>query len=341
MSGNYYLVARDVNTNDFKMIRGFDTLEQVDLYTTKCHSSRDLGREIWKNGIVPSQELDFFILKERSDKKSVKTMDVLYSDSKEIRNIALSKSGESVDNLVEHFYHKLTSSLGFYSLVAQTTNIKKMYNKCVASQDYIEKTRLKSKDENGNYVEYPAFRKMVEALSRYEEKKKKKDKLDGKLLNRLVIERSLLQRLNNNENQVSLFDYIDTLESKIDEDRLLETIDLIDRVPNGLIYLKQGAAHISNNLYTVNENLERLDSLLDQELGYELEAYLDNKSKLDITTDIDELAKYRELVKKGKLRIVDILSSNPKVLNDTYRLMNIVNRNQTKLLGDKYEYRKY
>ncbi len=338
---NYYLVARDIKTNDYNLIRGFDTLEQVDLYTTSSHNSKDLGKKIWRGGIIPNQELDFFIVKERSNKEAVKTMDVLYSDSKEIRNIALNKDSDSVDNLLQHFYQKLTTSKGFYDLVERSTNISKLYDTCLPTKDYIE---IKTKDKNGNYVEYPAFRKMVEAFSRYQDKKKNKIDLNRVLLNRLILERSMLEKLNNNENQISVFelmdpiDYIDC-ETKYD-DKLIEIMDFIDRLPEGFIYIKKGQAHISNNIYTMNEDLDKLDSLLDREFGYILNDYISNKNSLDKTIDKQEINELKQMIKNAKLRLIEILSSNQKVSNDTYRLMNIVSENQSKLLGDNYEYRR-
>ena len=338
---SYYLVARDTKTNDYKMIRGFDTLEQVDIYTTSSHNSKDLGKKIWRGGIIPNQELDFFIVKERSNKEAVKTMDVLYSDSKEIRNIALNKDSDSVDNLLQHFYQKLTTSKGFYDLVEKSTNISKLYDTCLPTKDYVE---LKTKDKNGNYVEYPAFRKMVEAFSRYEDKKKNKTNLNRVLLNRLILERSMLTKLNNNENQISVFDFMDPIdyidyETKHD-DKLIEIMDFIDRLPNGFIYIKKGQAHISNNIYTMNEDLDKLDSLLDREFGYILNDYISNKNSLDKAIDEKEIKKLKQMIKNAKLRLIEILASNQKVSNDTYKLMNIVSENQSKLLGDNYEYRK-
>lgn len=338
---SYYLVARDTKTNDYKMIRGFDTLEQVDIYTTSSHNSKDLGKKIWRGGIIPNQELDFFIVKERSNKEAVKTMDVLYSDSKEIRNIALNKDSDSVDNLLQHFYQKLTTSKGFYDLVEKSTNISKLYDTCLPTKDYIE---LKTKDKNGNYVEYPAFRKMVEAFSRYEDKKKNKTNLNKVLLNRLILERSMLTKLNNNENQISVFDFMDPIdyidyETKHD-DKLIEIMDFIDRLPNGFIYIKKGQAHISNNIYTMNEDLDKLDSLLDREFGYILNDYISNKNSLDKAIDEKEIKELKQMIKNAKLRLIEILASNQKVSNDTYKLMNIVSENQSKLLGDNYEYRK-
>lgn len=370
---SYYLVARDVKTNDFKMIRGFDTLEQADIYTTSSHNPKDLGKKIWRGTIVPSQELDFFLVKERSNKKSLKTMDVLYSDSKEIRNIAIKKDSDSVDNLLQHFYHKLMTSPSFYRLVEKSTNISKLYDMSLPTKDYVDQMCLKSKDENGNFVEYPAFRKMVEAFSRYEDKKRKKTNLNRVLLNRLILERKMLEKLNNNEKQISVFDYLDPIdcldcEAKYD-DVLLETIDFIDKLPNGFISIKEGKARVSNNIYTTKENLDILDSLLDQEIGYLLIDYLNNKSALDKTIseepkedtyiegqismfdDIylddssssksnDKIKELKETIKRNKLKLIDILSNNQKVLSDTHKLMNIVSVNQSKLLGDNYEYRK-
>jgi hypothetical protein len=185
---------------------------------------------------------------------------------------------------------------------------------------------------------------MVEAFSRYQDKKKNKTNLNRVLLNRLILERSMLEKLNNNENQITLFelmdpiDYIDC-ETKYD-DKLIEIMDFIDRLPEGFIYIKQGQAHISNNIYTMNEDLDKLDSLLDREFGYILNDYITNKNSLDKAIDKQEINKLKQMIKNAKLRLIEILSSNQKVSNDTYRLMNIVSENQSKLLGDNYEYRR-
>ena len=55
-SNNFYLVVRDVKTNEYETIKEFETLEEADLYTTDYHNNRELAKHVWGKGIVPSQE---------------------------------------------------------------------------------------------------------------------------------------------------------------------------------------------------------------------------------------------------------------------------------------------
>ena len=329
MSNNYYLVARDIKTNDFKMIRSFSTLEQADLYTTTYHNSRDLGKKLK----FPTKELDFFLIRERS-KKPNKTMDVLYSDSREIRNIALTNDKENIDNIVEHFINKLSTNIGFYSLVKKNINLKKIYEMCIEDTDL-----LKEKDERGNYKEYPLLRHLVESFSKYETLKKSKTKAKETERDRLIIEKEVISKINTNDKQISMDNIIENTSNKRD-DYLIETVDMIDIIPTGFTYIKDGTVHISNNIYTINEDLEELDSLLNQELGYILNEYLNTKNELDNTTNISIIEKNKKLIKAQKLKMIEILERDNSVLNNTYKLMKIVSINQSKLLGDNYEYRK-
>ena len=333
MSNNYYLVARDIKTNDFKMIRSFSTLEQADLYTTKYHNSKELGKRIWKDEIIPTQELDFFLIKERS-KKPNKTMDVLYSDSREIRNIALTNEKENIDNIVEHFITKLNTNIGFYSLVKNNINLKSLYEKCIENTDL-----LKEKDERGNYKEYPLLRHLVESFSKYESLKKSKTKEKETERDRLIIEKEVISKINTNDKQISMDNIIESDFNKRD-DYLIETIDMLDTIPTGFTYINEGIVYISNNIYTVNEDLEKLDSLLNQEFGYVLNEYLNTKNELDNTTNISIIEKNKKLIKAQRLKMIEILERDNSVLNNTYKLMKIVSINQSKLLGDNYEYRK-
>lgn len=94
--GNYYLVARDKKSNDFKIIglkskwyykNGNDSLtrsnklEAIDLVTTRFRDSQEMAKRLENSGIIPHTEYDFFIVKEKSNCKSnnIKIHEVLYN----------------------------------------------------------------------------------------------------------------------------------------------------------------------------------------------------------------------------------------------------------------------
>ena len=115
-SNTCFLIARDTKTNDFEITGEFSSLKEADLYTTNYHNNKDLARRTW-NGIVPAQEIDFFILMPVMYNKEVRMeiKDILFSNSKEIKML---DNHEKRLNTLKHFEEKIESSNEFLDEVS-------------------------------------------------------------------------------------------------------------------------------------------------------------------------------------------------------------------------------
>lgn len=305
MSSKYYLVARDTKTNDFEMKKDFSSLKEVDIFTTKYHNSGDLAKKMWKGNIVPSQDIDFFIILPIDDGKRLETTSVLYSNSKEI--IMIDRE-EIKENTLKHFCEKTETAINFLNKMRHTH--PELYSEI--------KNSFLDKD---NEVSYKTIREAVLSFTEY----KKSDKEINDLY-RLVLEKDLLEIINDdsNDNQIS----IQLEEDSINTDRVVETLELLRNFDKSILEIRKGKVYTTNNIYTNNNNLQELDSLLDQRIGFILYDYLN---------DVDE-----EKNKSRELKIIEILSSDIKTLNNTYKYAKNINTDIKNILGDNNgcQYRK-
>jgi len=303
MSSKCYLVARDAKTNDFKMMKDFSSLREADLFTTNYHNSGDLARNMWKGTIVPNQDIDFFIVLPLG-KKKLETTSVLYSNSKEIRMV----DRDDV-NTLKHFCEKAETALKFFNEIKNTT--PELYAE-------IKNSFL----EEGKEVSYESIREAVLSFTEY-----KDDNKESNDLHRLVLESELLGVLADdyNENQLSFLEPINNVDTT---DKIIEILEVFRNMDSSVLEIKDGVVYTTNNIYTNNDDLERLDSLLDQRIGFILHDYLN---------DHDESKD-----KSRELQIVEILHSDKKTLNDTYRFAKSIDTDMKNILGDNngYQYRK-
>ncbi len=325
-SNNFYLVVRDVKTNEYETIKEFETLEEADLYTTDYHNNRELAKHVWGKGIVPSQDLDFFIVKSNSKNKYFDVMEVLFSDSKEVKCI-IKDNNNAKHNLLDHFYYKMTHSNEFYNVVMDNPSISDELKEYYL-QFYFKKCDNPQDSESIRTITYPTIRNILSSLSTYEKSKDIKSNSNY----RLLLERELIGKVDIDEKQLDIFDKIE--KDSINTDKLIEVLDSLENLPKGFLYVKEGETHISNNIYTMNENLNVLDSLLDERLGIVLNDYINYREKYNNSLD----QKYKKILKESKLMIIDILTENKYILDKTYKLTRIINRDQSNLLGDEYGY---
>ena len=110
---SFYLVEKNKRNNKLNIIKKAERLEEIDYYTVDYHNRHSLSKAINREAI----DTKFFIVKSivKGNKTYFETMDVLYSDSKEIKMIMGSK--DSVNNLIDHFCDKMQSDLDFYDMV--------------------------------------------------------------------------------------------------------------------------------------------------------------------------------------------------------------------------------
>ena len=307
MSSKCYLVARDAQTNNFEMMKDFSSLREADLFTINYHSSEDLAKSIWKGNIVPKQSIDFFIVLPMKGKK-IETTSVLYSNSKEIGMI----DREDVDvkeNTLKHFCEKTETALKFFNKVKNSN--PELYAE-------IKNSFLEEDKE----VSYKTIREAILSFTEY-----KDDNKESNNLHRLVLESELLTILSDdyNEKQISFLEPVNDIDST---DKIIEILEIFRNMDNKMLDIKDGVVYTTNNIYTYSGDLEKLDSLLDQRIGFVLHDYL---------TDHEE-----EKDKQRELKIVEILYSDKKTLNDTYRYAKSIDTGMKQILGDNngYQYRK-
>lgn len=307
MSSNCYLVARDVKTNDFEMMKKFSSLREADLYTTNYHNSKDLAKHIWKSNIVPKQDIDFFIVIPKSkDHKEMQMSSVLYSNSKEIRMI---DNEEIKENTLKHFYKKIEEATEFLNAISEEH--PELYAK-------VKNYFLEDEDKD---ISYKMVREAILSFAEYKNNNKESNNLY-----RLVLERKIANLFddNYNENQLSF------LEEQEEDNtcKIVETLELLKKFDKSILDIKDGVVYTTNNIYTREEDLEKLDSLLDQRIGFIMHDYLNEND--------------HELNERRELKIIEILSSDKKVLNDTYKYARNINTNIQELLGDNngYQYKR-
>lgn len=305
MSRSCYLVARDVKTNDFEMMKEFSSLKEADLFTINYHNSEDLAKKIWKSNIVPNQDIDFFIVLPMKG-KTLETTSVLYSNSKEIGMI----DKEEV-NTLKHFCEKAETAIKFFNKVKETN--PELYAE-------IKNSFLDKKQE----VSYETIRKVVLSFTNYKE-----DNDKSYNLHRLVTGRELLKELDEDYNEKQL-SFLEPVDNGKDIDKIIEVIEIFSNMDNSVLEIINGVVYATNNIYTCDcgTDIRELNSLLDQRIGFILNDYIN---------DHDE-----EKDEARELKIVEILSSDKKLLNDTYKFAKSIEVGMNKVLGDSngYQYRK-
>lgn len=94
--GNYYLIARNIDTNQFKIlelkskwylkdgsdqVKRANRLEEIDLVTTRFKSKEEMAERLFKNNYINHLNYDFFIVRERKSKedKNLKIFETIYN----------------------------------------------------------------------------------------------------------------------------------------------------------------------------------------------------------------------------------------------------------------------
>ena len=313
----YYLISRNKKTNKINVLGEYPSLEDIDCFTTNCYNSRDLSGQL----SCPTISNDFFIAKKES-KDSLNVMDVLYADSREVKS--LMNDNKNINNLIEHFCKKMESNTNFYNMVMKLDNT--LYDKCKNYLTNIEEEKIDS---------YEILRNIVSTFAKYEKVRKDKKKERKRSLERLIVEKKVLSKIDEDKKQLNLFKLCN---DKINNERLLTVINLFDHLYDGFLTIEDGEVKVTNNILTAHENLNILDSLLDQRLGYNLVEYLNDKYNAGLDMDEDVKNKYRELALEDKKEIINILVGDPVVLNNAYQWSMIINLNKDKIMGDMYGY---
>jgi len=331
---NFYLVGKDKKSNKLRIVAKSSKLEELDNFTTDFHNRHILSNYV---GDGLSKDMVFFIVRPivKGNKTYLDIMDVLYSDSKEIKLIM--GSNESANNLLDHFYDKMRSNIDFYDMVINVDrNIYPRFKNYFTHEIITDKEELKEKDGGWVTDDYILLRNMVASLSKYEKRKRSKKSDSRRLLEKLIIEKRAVSKIEeeNNKNQLNFFDKLD---NNVDDSKLLDVMCMFRHLYYGFLEISNGEIRITNNLLTIYENLEKLDSLLDPRIGYLLYEYLENKYNYGIALDEETKNKYKVLTEKIQREMIEALMSDSELLNKTYNWSLIISINKDRILGDYRE----
>ena len=326
---SFYLVGKNRKNGMVSIIMESDDLEKIDYYTTNYHNRRNLSEAI-NDGV--SKDMDFFIVKPivKGNTTFFNILDVLYSNSKEVR--LLNDSKKSVDNLIDHFYDKMRNNLDFYDMVINhEKNIYPRFKNYFTHEIMTSSEELKEKDGGWITEDYNILRNMVSSLSRFERRKRSKKSDSRVLLEKLILEKRVASKIEEDDRQLNFFKKI---KKDVDDNKLLEVMCLFRHLYEGFLEIRDGEVRLTNNLITNHENLELLDTLLDQRVAYPLFEYLRNRYKYGLAIDDESKNKYQNLVEDNQREMIEVLMSNVQVLNDAYKWSLIISINKDRILGD-------
>ncbi len=195
---NYYLVARNRRTNDFKIIglrekwylgkKGTDEFHEANSlaaidFVTSCFSDREhLAERLWRNGYIDDPNVDLFIANRtsRKGKPTIRFDEVIYTPKmnkrmKSAREVAMasilgrtSAAAEAMDIVYDDLILIAYSNAEFYSmLVDGELSVGKVFaQKLNNVHSYDDVPFHIKKDNDFGYDSYLIFRNIVETLNR-------------------------------------------------------------------------------------------------------------------------------------------------------------------------------
>ena len=188
MSRNYYfLVARDRDTNEFKVIPTSDTygssLEKIDLFTIGFDSEQQLAKKLVCDKKMDHEDLDLFIAFQKKEKgnRHLYLKEVLYSSCRSIRDIAeasdngdIESKRENITSILHEFCRRMKHNQSFYDTVMYgKTDLFKKFKDYFSDRRYVDSYDIKYR--NGGWVlkSYPLIRGIIELF--YSQNGKAKD----------------------------------------------------------------------------------------------------------------------------------------------------------------------
>lgn len=207
MKNRYYLVIRDIFTNQFEIIDHFNTLEEIDLYTISFPNKYELYEDLKNNNTIHDigSNIDPFIVCRGKD---YSIYEVLYYKNREIKEIANSsltshlEEEEKVKVLVNRFCSRMKQDQVFYNkvILGETSIYPKFVNYFLDTR-FISNYSSKYKDGGWVFKSYPLLRNIEESMNPTISNKKNRELLKDKLL--------MMTSKNYNKEQYLLFDFID------------------------------------------------------------------------------------------------------------------------------------
>ncbi len=301
---NYYFVARNIDTNQFKILRVYDerctSLETIDLATTKFVSLDALIQKMYQNHIIDSLNTDLFITYRNSNGRSqkMKFLEPVFLDQSEtllLRNVAeASKKGDlnncsEVDGILNAFCRRMQLDSRFHYYVM--TSCTNLYSKFL---DYFKGNNASfysSKYKDGGWVQksYPLLRNIIETFHRFD------FGFTDYSTSRNRLQSSLLEQTDKSfvVGQMNVFDYLREKESKeleaseqlarecekiekhesekqlTSDDKRSIVMDTFSKLDYGTFVKSGKCFHFNEKLFSnyEDEDLSQLNSLLPRKLA--------------------------------------------------------------------------
>ena len=256
---NYFLVARNRDTNEFKILKVYGeratSLEKIDYATSKYSSYEELVNLLYTHNRIDSLNTDLFITY-KANKKEMKYFELIYNSKEDrvqdLRNALVNsnngnlKSSNDAKRIVDKFCQKMEYNTEFYNFIMNgNTNLYKKflnYFKRVSTFGLEEDSSVHNKPlysvkyADGAWVmdSYALIRNIVEAFNRFDKysEKENNDYLNSNIPFRKLINSRLMLETSDEfiEGQLNLFDYMEMQDKISDEDKMVEIIDVIDLV---------------------------------------------------------------------------------------------------------------
>lgn len=339
----YYLVSRDKTTNHYEVVYFDGKLESIDLYTTDFKNSKELAEKLYADEKIKSKDVDLYIVSPKND--SIVTNEVLYSRSRYVKNIAkdslnknLGFDNNHVDSVIYEFCNKMENNSKYYNMVIYgNTDIYPKFTEYFIGRRYQSTYDVKYRDGGWATKSYLLLRNILESYDRFENTRE--DYFDQ----RMLIEKSLIQRLDKNASadQLFLFDIPEFREANIsDEDKLIEVIDVFDKAIIDDFVLQNGKVFFDGS-EKYGEDLDKLRDMLGDDLNNMLGLYVYHKyTYRNVDVDDDKFLYYKSLIRNDKFNIVGILSNDNTLLNKAYEWIKLYTKYNSNLLGDENGYQR-
>ncbi len=309
---NYFLVARNKDTNTFKILRVYNergsALEKIDYATSKYNSREELIKLLYEKGRIDSLNTDLFITY-KGNNKEMKYLEVIYNSKEDrvqdLRQALVCSSNKKLNTcdeakrIVDKFCQKMEYNSEFYNFIMnENTNLFKKFIK------YFKKTKTFGLDEDSTihnkpkysvkYVDgawvinsYLLIRNIVEAFNRFDKYNEKEniDYLNDNVPFRKLLNNRLMIETDSDfiDGQMNIFDYMDMQEKISDDDKMVEVMNIIDYIGRDTFIKKGSGIGFNENKFNDYEDidLEKLKTLIIGKLRGYMYLYGFHKYHLD------------------------------------------------------------